>query len=381
MRSSRLTTNARSTWCTTRPSRLVSGCADRWPGATGRISRVFRRAASLRRLRVGWRPSSARSPIPRVNRTWDRLRGRTEGPKAGGSIGEMRTETNRRQAFERFSAAFRQGAPAAVRLVPRTDLVNVLEYEEQAKRALEPAAFARLAGGDRTPFDRLTLQPRVMIPTRGLDLGLTLFGHAHHSPIFVGPIAAASLPDPSTDGLILRGAMAATATVIAAGATATRDEIRQSKTPVWCQTFAADSSAGESVARAVDAGCRAACITIGAEPTTRGVRVAAPDARQWRTIQTIATKNGVPVIVKGVASPAAARLALQNGAQGIVFSNYGGLLGGATASVLDLPAVVEAVGEKAPVLVDGAFRRGTDVLKALALGASAVLVTRPVAWG
>jgi isopentenyl diphosphate isomerase/L-lactate dehydrogenase-like FMN-dependent dehydrogenase len=286
--------------------------------------------------------------------------------------------------MERVGGAFgiaRQGAPGAVGLVPRTDLVNVLEYEEQARRALEPGAFARVAGGDRAPFDRLTLQPRMMIPTRGLDLGLTLFGHAHHSPIFVGPISAASLPDPSAAALMLRGAMAAHATVVAAGATATRDEIRQMKTPVWCQAFAADASAGESVKRAVDAGCRVACVTIGAEHTARGVRVAAPDARQWRTIQTMAATAGVPVIVKGVASLAAARQALQSGADGIVFSNYGGLLGGATASILDLPAVVEAVGAKVPVLTDGAFRRGTDVLKALALGASAVLVTRPVAWG
>jgi 4-hydroxymandelate oxidase len=293
----------------------------------------------------------------------------------------MKTETSRRRAFERLGAAFTQGAPGATRLVPRTDLVNVLEYEEQARRALEPGAFARVAGGDRALFDRLTLQPRMMVPTRGLDLGLTLFGHAHHSPIFVGPIAAASLPDPSADALILRGAMAANATVIAAGATGARDEIRQMKTPVWCQAFASDPSAGEIVKRAVDAGCRAACVTIGAEQNTRGVRIATPDARQWRTIQTAATTAGVPVIVKGVTGPAAARQALQSGVHGIVFSNYGGLLGGATASILDLPAVVEAVGAKVPVLADGAFRRGTDVLKALALGASAVLVTRPVAWG
>jgi 4-hydroxymandelate oxidase len=294
-------------------------------------------------------------------------------------------EQTRRGLMERVGGVMLgvagQGAGGAVRLVPRTDLVNVLQYEEQARRALEPAAFARVAGGDRAAFDRLTLQPRMMIPTRGLDLGLTLFGHAHHNPIFVGPIDATSFPDPSADALLLRGAMAANATIVAAGTTATRGEIRQMTTPVWCQVFAADPSAGESIKRAVGAGCRATCITIGAEPTTRGVRVAAPDARQWRTIQTTATTAGVPVLVKGVVSPAAARQALQSGAQGIVYSNYGGLLGGTGASILDLPTVVEAVGAKIPVLADGAFRRGTDVLKALALGASAVLVARPVAWG
>ena len=286
-----------------------------------------------------------------------------------------------RHVFERLGASLRQGAPGAGRLVPRTDLVNVLEYEEQARRVLEPGMFARFAGGDRAAFDRLTLQPRVMIPTRGLDLGLTLFGHSHHSPIFVGPIAPSSIPDSMADALILKGAMGANATVVAAGSTSTREEVRQMKTPVWCQAFASEPSAEESIKRGVGAGCRAACITIGAEPTARGVRAAAVDARQWRAVQAMATTAGVPVIVKGIASPSAVRQAIQSGANGLVFSNYGGLLGGPTASILDLPAVVEAAGGKVPVLADGAFRRGTDVLKALALGASAVLVTRPIAWG
>ncbi len=293
-----------------------------------------------------------------------------------------RTNPSRRHALERIGAAFQQAAPGAVRLVPRTDLINVLEFEAQAKRALDAAAFARIAGGDRSAFDRLTLQPRVMVPTRGLDLGLTLFGHTHHSPIIVGPIDGASFSDPGADALLLRGASAANATVIAAGATASRPEIRQMKTPVWFQVFAADPAAGDGVKRAVDAGCLVACVTIGAEPTARGVRAAAVDARQWRAVQATATTAGVPVIVKGITSAATARQAVQNGANGLVFSNYGSLLGRAdSASIVDLPAIVEAAGGKIPVLMDGGFRRGTDVLKALALGASAVLVARPVAWG
>jgi hypothetical protein len=233
----------------------------------------------------------------------------------------MRLDPGRRHALERIGAAFRQAAPAAMRLVPRTDLVNVLEFEEQAKRALEPAAFARIAGGDRSAFDRLTLQPRVMIPTRGLDLGLTLFGHAHHSPIIVGPIDGGSFSDPGADALLLRGASAANATVVAAGATATRAEVRQMKTPVWCQVFATDAAAGDSIKRAVDAGCRVACVTVGAEPTARGVRAAAVDARQWRAVQATVTAAGVPVVVKGITSVAAARQAVQNGARGIVGKN------------------------------------------------------------
>ena len=270
----------------------------------------------------------------------------------------------------------------ASRLVPRTELVNVLEFEEQAKRALDTAAFTRLAGGDRSAFDRLTLRPRVMIPTRGLDLGTTIVGHAHHSPIIVGPLASAALHDRAADAMILRGATAAGATVIAAGATATRPEVREAKTPVWCQVFASDPAAGDGVKRAVDAGCRAACVTVGAESTSRGIRATSVDSRHWRSVQATATTAGVPVIVKGITNQTAARQALENGAGGIVVSNYGGLLGGSgAASILDLPGIVDVVNGKAAVLMDGGFRRGTDVLKALALGASAVLVARPVAWG
>jgi isopentenyl diphosphate isomerase/L-lactate dehydrogenase-like FMN-dependent dehydrogenase len=164
--------------------------------------------------------------------------------------------------------------------------------------------------------------------------------------------------------------------------TATRVEIRQMRTPVWCQVFATDTAAVDGIKRAVDAGCRAACVTVGAEHTARGVRAATVDSRQWRAVQTAASAAGVPVIVKGITSPTAARQAVQHGAHGIVFSNYGRLLGSAnSASIVDLPAVVESIGGRVPVLMDGGFRRGTDVLKALALGASAVLVARPVAWG
>jgi 4-hydroxymandelate oxidase len=269
-----------------------------------------------------------------------------------------------------------------LRLAPRTDLVNVLEFEEQAKRALDAAAFARMAGGDRTAFDRVTLRPRTMIPTRGLEMALTLFGHAHHSPIFIGPISSTDSPDPSADEAILRGAAASGATVIAAGASAWRPEIRQMKIPVWGQVFASAPAAGDQVARAVDAGCRAVCLTVGAESSARGVRAASADAGQWRAVHSAARTAGVPVIVKGITSRSMVAQALQNGAGGIVFSNYGGLIGSpGTASILDLPAIVESAGGKVPVLTDGGFRRGTDVLKALALGASAVLVARPVAWG
>jgi isopentenyl diphosphate isomerase/L-lactate dehydrogenase-like FMN-dependent dehydrogenase len=102
----------------------------------------------------------------------------------------------------------------------------------------------------------------------------------------------------------------------------------------------------------------------------------------WGDVERFAADSGLPVVVKGVLTPADARRAVDSGAAGIVVSNHGGrqldtVLSGADA----LPAVVDEVGSELDVLVDGGIRRGTDVIKALAMGARAVLVGRPVLWG
>jgi 4-hydroxymandelate oxidase len=102
----------------------------------------------------------------------------------------------------------------------------------------------------------------------------------------------------------------------------------------------------------------------------------------WKDIETIAGKLKVPVIVKGICRPNDALQAVEHGARGIIVSNHGGRqLDSAPATIEALPAVVQALGGCVPVLVDGGIRRGTDVLKALASGANAVLVGRPVLWG
>src|SRR6266487_1866015 len=85
-------------------------------------------------------------------------------------------------------AALRSTAAAPARLAPRAELVNTLEYEAQAKLALAPDAYARIAGGDRAAFDRITLRPRMMVPTIDMDLGVTLFDDALFAPILVAPI-------------------------------------------------------------------------------------------------------------------------------------------------------------------------------------------------
>jgi 4-hydroxymandelate oxidase len=128
----------------------------------------------------------------------------------------------------------------------------------------------------------------------------------------------------------------------------------------------------------------ASAVAAGASGVMRPADFAAlidPDLR-WSDIEQFAAQSPLPVIVKGILTPEDAQLAAEHGARAIVVSNHGGrqldtVLSGADA----LPPIVDAVGERLEVLVDGGIRRGTDVLKALALGARAVMVGRPVLWG
>ena len=107
-----------------------------------------------------------------------------------------------------------------------------------------------------------------------------------------------------------------------------------------------------------------------------------PETLSWEDVAWLRSLSGLPVVLKGVLHPEDAALAVESGAAGIVVSTHGGRqLDGVPAGVEALPAVVEAVGGRAEVYLDGGIRRGTDVLKALALGARAVFVGRPVLWG
>jgi 4-hydroxymandelate oxidase len=111
---------------------------------------------------------------------------------------------------------------------------------------------------------------------------------------------------------------------------------------------------------------------------------AAPVAARvdWSAVGALVSASRIPVIVKGVATAADAKAALDQNAKGIIVSNYGGVATRSSGTlILQLPVIVDAVAGRAPVLADGGFRRGTDILKALAFGAQAVVVSRPIVWG
>ncbi len=271
------------------------------------------------------------------------------------------------------------GAPPNDRLAPVLELVNVPEFEDMARLVLPPARFAAISGGHRASFDRMTFRQRLMVYAMDLDLTTRLFGYDMFAPIIVGPVGNQGDIHPEGELATARGASAGRAVMVATRQSSHPIEeiVAASGEPVWYQLYADSGALDDDAARAVDAGCRAVCVTVG---VSSDGRPAAPD---WDAVAGLVQAVEVPVVVKGVMRGADAETALAAGAQGLVVSNHGGLIDGAGGALaIDaLPAVADAVAGRAPVLVDGSFRRGTDVLKGLALGATAVMVARPPMWG
>jgi isopentenyl diphosphate isomerase/L-lactate dehydrogenase-like FMN-dependent dehydrogenase len=263
------------------------------------------------------------------------------------------------------------------RIAPRAELVNVFEVESMAQRKLATAVYAAIAGSDRRAFDRMTFRPRMLIDVRDMDLTTELFGDKMFAPILVGP---ASHQQPA---VVVSGRSSVPFDRIAA----------QAKTPLWYQVYPeADVTAVRSrVQQAVQAGCRAICLTVGAPYQPPGAEGPPHPARlpalghpamDWSWVDRLRQGTTVPLVLKGIMSPEEAETAAKRGAQGIVVSNHGGRFAGGLAAPIDmLPSIADAVGGKVPILIDGSLRRGTDILKALALGARAVLVGRPPLWG
>ena len=264
--------------------------------------------------------------------------------------------------------------------VPRGDLVDVLEYETQARLVLGAAKLAPVTGSDRTITDRITLRPRMNIPTRDLDLTSTLLGDQHFTPIIVGPIADQKRFHAEGEVAMARGASAAKAAmVISSDSSVPLATIAQAATtPLYVQVYANSPKVKDVLAQAGAAKAKAVFVTVGAGTSASGP--ATPI--DWKAVDAVVKATSLPVIVKGITTPQQARDAVAHGARGVVVSNWhGGNAAALPGTLLLIAPVVDAVGGQVPVLVDGSFRRGTDIVKALAFGAKGVLIGRPVMWG
>jgi 4-hydroxymandelate oxidase len=267
------------------------------------------------------------------------------------------------------------GEPAG-RIAPVGELIHAMEVEAMAQRKLDSVTFAAIAGSDRKAFERITFRPRMMVNTMKLDMTVELFGQTMFAPLVVGPVAQLKRFHPEGELAMARGATAAkTLMVIAGQSNVPVDQIAaEAKEPFWLQVYPdADMNGVRArVQEAVKAGCKAVCLTVGDPAQAAG----------WSEIDSLRRGLSVPFLLKGIMSPEEASAAAQRGVQGIIVSNYRGRSASGLAAPIEvLPSIADAVGGKIPILIDGSFRRGGDVLKALALGARAVLLGRPPLWG
>lgn len=277
------------------------------------------------------------------------------------------------------------------RITPLDEFANVPEFEEMARRKLNAETFARIAGGDRQALDRITFRPRMMVNTYGLDLTLNLFGQSMFAPILVGPAARQDSFHPDGELATAQGATAAKAVLVAAERSGTSLQESSAVAPDAWRQFYPQADFGKLVAdaqEAVAAGCPAICLTVGDTGrghALRGGRIwsdGAPTRYDWDQLARLQEAAGTRLVLKGVMEPDDARKAAESGLAGIVASNHGaGQSAGTAEPVSLLPRIAEAVEGRIPVLVDGGFRTGGDVIKAIALGATGVLVCRPVLWG
>lgn len=306
-------------------------------------------------------------------------------------------------------------------------MLTVLEKHERDAVAVLPAevhAFFASGAGDEVTVDEATeawarfrLRPRVLRDVSTVDLTTTLLGSTFAHPVGIAPVGYQGLAHPDSENAVAGAAHDHGALLVASTRASTPlEEIGASaQGPWWFQVYVMRNRdlTLRLVERAAAAGARALVLTgdtpyVGIKRRVGAARIAIPDetflvnlarhvtgeapaaraeAEQVASVTMdaigwLAEVSGLPVLVKGVLRADDALACLDAGAAGVVVSNHGGRqLDRSLPSALALAEVVDAVAGRGPVLVDGGIRSGLDVLVALALGASAVLIGRPVVWG
>jgi 4-hydroxymandelate oxidase len=314
------------------------------------------------------------------------------------------------------------------------EAINLFELEMKARELLLQAAYDHHASGandeitlreNHVAYERITLLPRMLVDVSERHMGTTALGQPVSMPILIAPTAFQGLAHPKGELATVKAAGAAnTLMTLSTLSTFSIEEVMAVATgPVWFQLYMFKDRAisASFVKRAELAGCKAIVFTVDAPlpgrrerdvrnqfkmpdalavknllpgelqelPNATGRSGHAPGiaslfdtALTWKDIEWLAGITRLPVLVKGILRSDDALLAVKHGASGVIVSNHGARqLDTTPATISVLPEIVDAVGCKVEVYVDGGIRRGTDVLKAIACGARAVFIGRPVLWG
>lgn len=290
-------------------------------------------------------------------------------------------------------------------------IVTVEDYEPIAAAKLPREVYDYYAGGagsewtlreNRAAFNRWVLRPRVLVGVSERDTSTEVLGTPISFPVLAGPWAFQALAHPDGEVAVARAAATAGTILVFSSTSSHRIEAVAAATPgrKWFQLYVHQDRGftRDALRRAHEAGFEAIVFTADAPylgkrerdrrnelqltVEARGQELDLDPAISWNDLAWIREDAPVPLLIKGILTAEDARIAVEHGVEGIVVSNHGGRqLDGSPAALDALIEVVEAVEGRCEVLMDGGIRRGTDVLKAVALGAGAVLVARPVAWG
>lgn len=344
--------------------------------------------------------------------------------------------------FRRDFLKFLAGSPLLLwqkdeRLIEApAEALSVLEFEPVAKKVLPPAHWGYLTTGvdddltlraNREAFTKIQIRARRLVDVSNVDLSIDLFGTRWETPIVLAPVGSLMAFHPEGEVAAARGAKAkGHLQILSTMTTASVEEVTAARgAPIWYQLYPTAKWAVTEglVRRAEAAGCPALVLTvdlpvishrqtasalarlderdcsacheqgaatyfrIGRKPMfdgldTSGLRDLDSPALTWDFIDRLRSLTRMKILVKGIVTREDAKLAVERGVDGIIVSNHGGRADESVRSTIEtLPEIVDAAGGRVPIIIDSGFRRGTDIFKGLALGATAVAVGRPYVWG
>ena len=338
---------------------------------------------------------------------------------------------NRRRALRNLVSMFGAAAFAQERNDALLEPVRVMDFAPLAKAQLDPAAWDYLDGGsedevsladNRAAFNKIIIRPRALVDVHQIDLSLELLGQKLDYPILLDPAGGKDCFYRDGENVVARAAAKAKALHITNGGI--EKLVAAGKGPAWWQIETGGSLASQQAMRALamrleSEGCAGICLSTdiayvshrdrnirnhferawcetglpmrdaqGRLPRAQNperVGIYPSHARPtptWESVRELRETTRLPIVIKGILTHEDAERSVENGASAIIVSNHGGRqLDHVGATIEALPEVAAAVRGRIPVLVDGGFRRGTDILKALALGATAICIARPYLYG